>query len=123
MACAAASMPWEVVRAENFLIGGRSGCVDRAIPNSHNVNSSVSVEMFGPFVPFLTPQQFSEEVRMLKLAHKVAETLLFFPDRKKTFFDAQSFPWVPNVEAEWKIVRKELDNLLIRREDIPNFQD
>jgi aspartyl/asparaginyl beta-hydroxylase (cupin superfamily) len=27
------------------------------------------------------------------------------------------------VEAEWPVVRKELDALLVRREDIPNFQD
>ena len=60
---------------------------------------------------------------MLKLAHRVAETVLFFPDRKKTFFDPQSFSWVPSVEAEWKAVRKELDDLLVRRDDIPNFQD
>jgi aspartyl/asparaginyl beta-hydroxylase (cupin superfamily) len=60
---------------------------------------------------------------MLKLAHRVAETVMFFTDRKKTFFDPQSFPWVSAVEAEWPVVRKELDALLVRREDIPNFQD
>jgi len=48
---------------------------------------------------------------------------MFFADRNKTFFDPESFPWAASVEAEWGAVRKELDVLLARREEIPNFQD
>lgn len=60
---------------------------------------------------------------MLKLAHRLAEVVMFFPDRNKTFFDPESFPWVASVEAEWGVVRKELEALLTRRQEIPNFQD
>jgi ornithine lipid ester-linked acyl 2-hydroxylase len=54
---------------------------------------------------------------------RVVEGLMFSRDGEKTFFDAESFPWVSGVEAEWLAVRKELEAILVRREDIPNFQD
>jgi ornithine lipid ester-linked acyl 2-hydroxylase len=60
---------------------------------------------------------------MLMKVRTRIEQVLFFPGRKKTFFDPNSFPWAASVEAEWEVVRKELDALLTRREEIPNFQD
>src|SRR5580658_10091637 len=54
---------------------------------------------------------------------KLIEGLMFFRDGKKTFFEPESFPWVAPIESEWKTIRKELDALLVRRGDIPNFQD
>jgi ornithine lipid ester-linked acyl 2-hydroxylase len=41
----------------------------------------------------------------------------------RTFFDVERFTWVREIEAEWKLVRAELDSLLLQREKIPNFQD
>jgi ornithine lipid ester-linked acyl 2-hydroxylase len=60
---------------------------------------------------------------MLKIAHRLIELVMFFPERQKTFFDPSSFPWVEPIEAEWGVIRKELDALLTRRQEIPNFQD
>lgn len=54
---------------------------------------------------------------------RVLEGIMFFRDGEKTFFDAESFPWASDVEAEWPAVRKELEGVMARREDIPNFQD
>jgi len=51
------------------------------------------------------------------------EGVIFFRDGNKTFFDSEAYPWAQTVEAEWKVIRKELDALLVRREEIPNFQD
>jgi aspartyl/asparaginyl beta-hydroxylase (cupin superfamily) len=62
----------------------------------------------------------------LSTAHKLRrmlEEMMFFRDGKKTFFDSELFPWVTSVEAQWMTIRKELDDLLVRREEIPNFQD
>lgn len=53
----------------------------------------------------------------------IVEKTLFFRDGDKTFFDTEAFPWVADVEAGWKSIRKELDSLMVRREEIPNFQD
>jgi len=39
------------------------------------------------------------------------------------FFDNRAFPWVPEVEANWRAVRAELDQLLPYAADLPNFQD
>jgi aspartyl/asparaginyl beta-hydroxylase (cupin superfamily) len=33
------------------------------------------------------------------------------------------FPWAADVESEWRAIREELDNLLVRQDDLPSFQD
>ena len=38
-------------------------------------------------------------------------------------YDNALFPWVPDVEAAWRGVRRELDAVMTRRERIPSFQD
>jgi ornithine lipid ester-linked acyl 2-hydroxylase len=53
----------------------------------------------------------------------IVEKTLFYRDGDKTFFAPESFPWVTGIESDWKSVRKELDTLMVRREEIPNFQD
>ena len=47
----------------------------------------------------------------------------FTRDGNCAFFETASFPWVTQVEGEWKAIRAELDALLAHRERIPNFQD
>lgn len=39
------------------------------------------------------------------------------------FLPLDTFDWVPLVEAGWKDIRSELEGVLARREDLPNFQD
>jgi len=41
----------------------------------------------------------------------------------QAFFAASEFPWVNALEEKWQIIRSELDDVLTRREDLPNFQD
>ncbi len=53
----------------------------------------------------------------------LVERTLFFPTANVTFFEPESYPWVAPVEADWMAIRKELDALLVRRDEIPNFQD
>ena len=53
----------------------------------------------------------------------LVERVMFFPTANVTFFEPDSYPWVAPVEAEWHAIRKELDALLVRRDEIPNFQD
>lgn len=55
------------------------------------------------------------------LVEKMISTLS--RDGNRTFFATRSFPWVARVEADWRLVRAELEALLTRREAIPNFQD
>lgn len=38
-------------------------------------------------------------------------------------FENAVFPWAKGVEAEWEAVRKELEVVLERKEELPNFQD
>ena len=45
------------------------------------------------------------------------------PDGNSTFFETDAFPWVREVEANWSVIRKELDVLLEHKEEIPNLQD
>jgi beta-hydroxylase len=53
----------------------------------------------------------------------LVENILFFRDGHKTFFEPEDYPWVAKVEAEAPFIRRELDVLLQRRDQIPNFQD
>lgn len=39
------------------------------------------------------------------------------------FFDTDDFPWTAMLEAEWEVIREELDRILEHREALPNFQD
>jgi ornithine lipid ester-linked acyl 2-hydroxylase len=45
------------------------------------------------------------------------------PGGDRTFFDTDSFPWVVQLEKEWRQIRAELDALLLQRDRIPNFQE
>jgi ornithine lipid ester-linked acyl 2-hydroxylase len=53
----------------------------------------------------------------------LVERVMFFPTGNVTFFQPDSYPWIAEVERDWMAIRKELDALLVRREEIPNFQD
>jgi ornithine lipid ester-linked acyl 2-hydroxylase len=39
------------------------------------------------------------------------------------FMDPDDFAWVPPLERKWADIREELDVVLERRDDLPNFQD
>jgi beta-hydroxylase len=39
----------------------------------------------------------------------------------KTFFDKEQFPWVQEMEANWQVIRQELNEVMKDRENIPNF--
>lgn len=39
------------------------------------------------------------------------------------FFSPAHFPWAEELEANWHVIREELDAVLTRHEDLPNFQD
>ncbi|MGA3008438.1 MAG: aspartyl/asparaginyl beta-hydroxylase domain-containing protein, partial [Opitutaceae bacterium] len=38
-------------------------------------------------------------------------------------FDNAKFPWVGEIEAEFPKIRAELDRVMQRRDELPNFQD
>ncbi len=38
-------------------------------------------------------------------------------------YDAGEFPWATGVEREWQAIRAELDNLLVRKEELPGFHE
>ena len=39
------------------------------------------------------------------------------------FFSPAEFPWATEIEKNWRTIREELDLVLTRRDDLPNFQD
>jgi aspartyl/asparaginyl beta-hydroxylase (cupin superfamily) len=40
-----------------------------------------------------------------------------------TFFPLERFPWVPQIEGHWSVIREEVERLLQDHADLPNFQD
>jgi ornithine lipid ester-linked acyl 2-hydroxylase len=39
------------------------------------------------------------------------------------FFDKSHFPWADMLEANWRVIRQELDAVMAHTEALPNFQD
>jgi ornithine lipid ester-linked acyl 2-hydroxylase len=38
-------------------------------------------------------------------------------------FETEQFPWARNLEANWQVIRRELDQILEHTQALPNFQD
>jgi beta-hydroxylase len=38
-------------------------------------------------------------------------------------YDNAAFPWVAGIEREWRRIRQELDNILLRKDELPGFQE
>jgi len=57
------------------------------------------------------------------MLRSLVEKTLFFRDGDRTFFEPEEFPWTAQIEANSGSIRKELDALMKRKADIPNFQD
>jgi beta-hydroxylase len=59
--------------------------------------------------------------RALKLIDRLIARASLIPDQP--FFDPADFAWVRPIEADWKLIRAELDDVLEYRDALPNFQD
>jgi ornithine lipid ester-linked acyl 2-hydroxylase len=59
------------------------------------------------------------------LLAKIIESLIvrFTPDGDRTFFEPETFSWIRAIETASPQIKAELDALLARVDDIPNFQD
>jgi beta-hydroxylase len=47
----------------------------------------------------------------------------FAPHGDRAFFDAGTFPWVADLERDWRLVRAELDTVLADRDRLPAFHE
>ena len=59
--------------------------------------------------------------RVLHLAERAVIRSSLVPT--SPFLATDTFEWIPRLEAEWKTMRAELDEVLAYREELPNFQD
>ncbi len=59
--------------------------------------------------------------RILRLVAKLIARASLIPDQP--FFDPGGFAWIAPLEAEWKTMRAELDEVLRHQDQLPNFQD
>src|SRR5207253_7318717 len=73
--------------------------------------------------PAVANTTFSTQRKDLRAkGRRLLEAVMFYRDGHKTFFGSDSFPWVAKVEAEWMTIRGELEAVMLRRREIPNFQ-
>jgi beta-hydroxylase len=59
--------------------------------------------------------------RLLRVIDRIIAKYSLIPNQP--FFDPDDFAWVAPVEAEWKTIRRELDDVLSYQDALPNFQD
>jgi aspartyl/asparaginyl beta-hydroxylase (cupin superfamily) len=59
--------------------------------------------------------------RILKRVNRALARGSELPDQP--FYDPAEFAWVGELEANWKLIRSELDQVLAHREALPNFQE
>lgn len=66
-------------------------------------------------------EQFSPDQGWIKkLEERVPEYSLV---GESIFFSKEQFPWVEELEANWQVIRQELDQVLPYADSLPNFQD
>ena len=70
--------------------------------------------------------------RVLEVANQVGARLLHALERfvlrsslvpTTPFLPVDTLDWIPALEAQWPVIRAELDEVLSYRDDLPNFQD
>jgi beta-hydroxylase len=59
--------------------------------------------------------------RILRVVNRLIARSSILPEQP--FYDPAQFPWVHELEANWKVIRRELDDVLAYHDDLPNFQD
>lgn len=86
-------------------------------------SQSKSTTLIQDFIPPSPPQTFLGRV-MLKVVNWIerlnAAKAVY---GNNPSYDAKKFPWVLEIEQEWKKIRDELERVMQRRDDLPNFQD
>lgn len=62
---------------------------------------------------------------LMSLMIKFVETtnVKFAKNGNLPLYDKATFPWVAELEKDWKKIRAELDQVMLRRDDLPNFHD
>src|SRR5262245_3228778 len=59
--------------------------------------------------------------RILRLINRLIARASLLPEQP--FYEPAQFPWVRDLETNWKTIRRELDDVLAFRDALPNFQD
>ena len=67
----------------------------------------------------------SRKAQLRRSLHGALEWLVcrFAIHGDRPVFASEQFAWIPEVEADWQRVRRELDAVMVFREAMPNFQD
>ena len=92
--------------------------------------------MTGKAVERMVEQKATEGVEDLMqrpgLGYKVGKAIIDWAERlnlkyaakgNPPVYDNAAFPWVGGVEAEWSLIRAELDRLLLRKDELPGFHE
>lgn len=76
--------------------------------------------------------RMSARDRAVELANEAGARILHLTERAVVrsslvpttpFLPTDTFDWIPGLEAEWRTIRAELDQVLSYRDQLPNFQD
>src|SRR5882762_3415840 len=91
---------------------------------SSNPHPDVAVQTFGTegVKPMARPSAVARFF-MTVVASAERLNLKFATLGNPPVYDNAAFPWTKDIEREWRAIRAELDHVLLRREELPSFQD
>jgi len=77
---------------------------------------------------FLSQLKAKQRQFVIAQGEKVVRRLEFLYGRYSPigdwgFFDPRQFPWNQEIEANWRVIRQEIEEILENLENVPNFQD
>ncbi len=93
--------------------------IDPASPSAADPKQSFGTSGMAPLSrPRLTTRAF-----MAIVAWAERLNLRYSKVGSPPVYDNATFPWVTEIEAEWRAIRAELDRVLLRQAELPSFQD
>jgi ornithine lipid ester-linked acyl 2-hydroxylase len=85
------------------------------------VSDAAATEGVGGIVPRAGQWVIKSGFRLILILERIIEKASLVG--LEPFLDPGQFPWVDDVERQWPVIRRELDTVLVRHAELPNFQD
>lgn len=99
--------------------------MEKSIDKSKDITEDIehSYSTYGNYKPLNPPTSFIGKTidSFINWVEKILIKYSVFGN--PPIYDNHTFPWAAEVENEWEVIRKELDQVMKRREELPSFHE